>query len=446
MDKIQELKHRIEALWDRCEGLRATAQTERRDLTEAELKEVNGYLDDIDKLRILLVAEERAQQTMNALSEISRVVPPKPEPGRGNGNGNGNGTRSDDDDGKSKWSRFGEMLMAVRSAAMPGGKVDPRLLRAATGLSETVPADGGFLVNKDFSNELLQRTYTVGLLASRVRKIPISSGSNGIKINAVDETSRVDGSRWGGVQAFWQNEADTKVASTPKFRQMTLTLKKLIGLCYATDELLEDAAALEAVIRGAFADEFAFKVDDAILNGPGGGQPAGILTSPALVTVAIESGQTGVSLKYENIVKMWSRLWPRSVPNAVGLINQDVTPYLFTMNMAAGTATTQPVFLPPGGASDAPYGTIFGRPIIPLEQTATAGTPGDILLIDPTQYLLIDKGGMQSATSIHVRFVNDETAFRFVLRLDGQPIWNAALMPYKGANTLSPYVALATRA
>ena len=84
--------------------------------------------------------------------------------------------------------------------------------------------------------------------------------------------------------------------------------------------------------------------------------------------------------------------------------------------------------------------------MIPVEYCQTLGTTGDIILADFSQYLMIDKGGLQSASSIHVRFVYDETAFRFVYRVDGQPAWNAALTPYKGTNKLSPFVVLASRA
>jgi HK97 family phage major capsid protein len=81
-----------------------------------------------------------------------------------------------------------------------------------------------------------------------------------------------------------------------------------------------------------------------------------------------------------------------------------------------------------------------------VEHASTLGTVGDIALVDLSQYLLIDKGGMNSASSIHVRFLNDEMTFKFTLRIDGQPIWNSALTPAKGSNTQSPFVVLATRA
>jgi hypothetical protein len=48
-------------------------------------------------------------------------------------------------------------------------------------------------------------------------------------------------------------------------------------------------------------------------------------------------------------------------------------------------------------------------------------------------------------TSIHVAFLTGEQAFRWQLRHDGQPFWKKPLTPKNGTNTLSPFVALATR-
>jgi HK97 family phage major capsid protein len=87
----------------------------------------------------------------------------------------------------------------------------------------------------------------------------------------------------------------------------------------------------------------------------------------------------------------------------------------------------------------------MGRPVIPTEHNATLGTPGDIILADLTQYVMADKGAPTTASSIHVRFLNDETTFRFVYRVDGQPVWKKPLTPKNGTNTYSPFVALATR-
>ena len=343
-------------------------------------------------------------------------------------------------DEERKFRTLGEQMMAVYRASTPAGRIDRRLTtRSASGLNETNPSDGGFLVQKDFVTDLLKRAYETGVLASQVKKIPLSTTANGIKINAVDEDSRANGSRWGGIQTYWENEADKITASKPKFRTMELSLKKLTGLCYVTDELLQDSAALENVIREAFAEEFGFKIDDAIISGTGAGQPLGILNAGSLVKVEKEKDQTEI-ITVENLVKMWSRLWARSRTNSVWYINPEIEPLLYTLRVG-----DKPVYIPAGGLSEKPYGTLFGRPVMPLEQCSELGEVGDIILADLSQYILIDKGGINATSSIHVRFLYDENVFRFIYRVDGQPVWNKSLQPYKGSATVSPFVALAKR-
>jgi HK97 family phage major capsid protein len=223
-----------------------------------------------------------------------------------------------------------------------------------------------------------------------------------------------------------------------------MTLNKLMGLYYATDELLTDAAALGSIVEMAFAEEFAFMLDDGAIRGTGAGQMLGILNAACLVSVAKEAGQAADSVVPENIIKMWSRLWARSRPNAVWFINQDVEPKLHTMSITVGTGGV-PVYMPAGGLSQSMYSTLFGRPVIPIEQCATVGDKGDIVLADMSQYLTAVKGGIQAAQSIHVQFLTDETAFRWVYRTDGQPWWKSALTPYKGSNSQSPFVTLDAR-
>ena len=423
MKKILEMKAKREDARLKAMAVLNKAEAEDRFLSEDEQKDIDKYEEEI---RAWDESIGRAEKLLAIEPEDHSTEKPevKPTPAK---------------DNEKRFSSFGEQLMAAYRAAMPGGKVDERLsTRAASGLNETTPSDGGFLVQQDFVTELLKRTYETGILASKVKKIPISTNANGMKINAIDEDSRANGSRWGGVQTYWEGEADELTASKPKFRQMELSLKKLTGLCYATDELLQDAAA-KAVIRQAFAEEFGFKIDDAILSGSGEGEPLGILNSGAIVTVAKEASQTD-TITVENLIKMWNRLWSRSRSNAVWYINQELEPYLYTLKIG-----DKPVYIPAGGLSEKPYGTLFGRPVVPIEQCSAAGEVGDIILADIGQYLLIDKGGIKSASSIHVRFLYDENVFRFIYRVDGKPIWTKPLTPYKGSATVSPFVTLAKR-
>jgi hypothetical protein len=50
------------------------------------------------------------------------------------------------------------------------------------------------------------RAYTMGEILARIQKLSLSTSANSIKIPAVDEQSRVTGSRWGGVQSYWVGE------------------------------------------------------------------------------------------------------------------------------------------------------------------------------------------------------------------------------------------------
>lgn len=434
---LDEMRARRLDLAQKARSILEVCDEEQREQTIEEERLLKDYMERGEQLSARIEKEARVQ-ALEEETERTHREPTRPDVGEDE-------QRTAAGQPK-RFRSFGEQMQAVMRASLDPRQIDPRLsTRAVYGMSEGSPSDGGFLVQSDFSTELLKRAYETGQLASRCRRIPVSGNANGIKINAIDEISRADGSRWGGVRAYWTAEAGDKTNATPKFRQIELSLKKLTGLAYATDELLADAGALESVLMTAFSEEFGFKLDDAIMNGTGAGQPLGILVSPALVSVDKESGQPAATLQPENIIKMWSRCYNRSRLNAVWFVNQDVEPQLFTMTIAAGVGGAT-VYMPPGGLSAQPYGTLFGRPVIPVEQCSTLGTVGDIVLADLSQYVLIDKGGIQSASSIHVRFANDESVFRFVYRVDGQPIWHSKLTPFKGSsNTVSPFVTLATR-
>lgn len=431
MTKKEDLQKQLQEL-----EARLLEFQEKEEPTEEDLKTVNEVCDQIEEVRERIKILERTEEAVAAIRKPTSEPADPGQPSSGERRG---------------FESFGEYLIAVLQASTPGGRVDRRLVRAprdeeqrSTGLEESTPSLGGFLVQTDFSNQLITKTHTTSRLYNMVRKIPISANSNGIKIPGIDETSRANGSRWGGIQVYWLEEGGTKTASSPKYRIMELSLKKMAGLCYLTDELMQDAPAIGAYVSDAFSDEFGFKLDDSILNGTGAGQPLGILNAPCLVSQAKETGQVAATIVYENIKNMYARLYANGRSNMVWLINQETLPQLMAMSQPVGTGGS-PVWLPAGGASGKPYDTLFGRPVYEIEQCQALGTVGDIILADLSQYIMIEKGGMQSALSIHVRFVNDETVLRFVFRVDGQPLWNAAETPYKGSNTVGPFVALATR-
>jgi HK97 family phage major capsid protein len=354
------------------------------------------------------------------------------------------------DEGDRPFQSFGDQLKAIAKASVPGGNIDKRLLgvnaSAGAGAVEATGAEGGFLVQTDFATELMNNTFNNGVVMSKVRKRTLSSGANSIELNVgFDESNRANSTRHGGVIVGRSAELANTAASAPKWRKLRFVLNDMTGLFYASDDLLEDAAMLEAEVSGAFMEEFDFKYQDELINGDGAGKFLGILNSPALVTVDAESGQTAATLVFKNILKMYARMWAGSWQNATWYVNQDITPELLNLTIDVGTGGI-PVYIPPNGLSAAPFGTLLGRPIQPIEQAATLGTVGDIILADFAQYMVVNKGGTRAASSIHLKFDYNQTTFRWKMRNDGMPLWTSPLTPYKGtSNTQSPFVVLATR-
>jgi HK97 family phage major capsid protein len=359
-------------------------------------------------------------------------------------------------DGERHFRSFGEQLQAIAQYANSrGAKEDSRLIRAPselpgalsrapTGAGEVDPTGGGFSVQTDFASAIWMLAHDMGELLSRVNKIPISASANGIKIPGIDETSRLTGSRWGGVQSYWVDEGTAPTPTKPKFRMIEFNLHKLISTMYMTDELLQDSTALTAIAGQAFSEEIMFMTEDGIFEGSGAGLPLGFINAPALISVAKQAGQTTGTIVKENIDNMWARCLPRMRKNAVWLINQDCEPQLNQLNQAVGTGG-QLVYLPPGGLSGAPYASLYGRPLVATEYSSALGTPGDIALVDLSTYTLVDKGGVQAATSMHVAFLTDQMVFRITYRVDGKPMLTSAITPFKGTLTKSAFVALATR-
>ncbi len=350
--------------------------------------------------------------------------------------------------GEKPWASFGEYLSAVAAAAVdnPRRVVDPRLMASISGASASTPTDGGFLIRADWSLALMDKIATAGVLAPLCWTIPIGEGSDGLEAPFVNETSRATGSRWGGVQVYRAAEAASVTSAKPTLGKFELRLDELKGLFYATDRLLRDATALEAVAMKAFSSEFAFVLDDEIVRGTGVGQCLGVTVCPALVTVAKETGQGAQTIVAQNILKMYARLLASKIGKAKWFINQETLPQLFTMSVPIGVGG-QLVYMPPMGIAGAPYGTLLGLPVQPIEQASGLGTVGDIMLLSlADDYLLINKA-MSSASSMHVRFIYDEMTYRWTYPIVGRPILQSAITPYKAttATTLSPFVALAAR-
>jgi HK97 family phage major capsid protein len=428
-------------------AVKAYEDAHKERMTKDELAAYKALIDEVDNLKEQETLRERSdRQAAQAAAkdvEDGTVV-----------NKDGVRVPAQVKDGKGPFKTFGEQLLSIAAVTMSGdstGRSDPRLkfgqIKSA-GANETIASEGGFLVQEDFSTSLLNLVHETGGLINLVTNIPISSASNALKLPTIDETSRQRGSRWGGVRAYWLAEGEQKIDSKPKFAEISLGLNKLAALGYATDELLADSTALQAIMTQGFTEEIRFEVEDSIVNGNGVGKPLGFLNSGAVITVSKDSGQAAGTITFNNLVRMLDRLPVRSRRNAVWLVaDSQVETALYSLTLPG--AFGYPIYLPPGQNNQTPgnqtLGTLLGRPVMPVEYLPALGTVGDICLVDLSEYIMIDKGGVQAAESMHVRFIYDEMTFRMVYRVDGKPAWRQPVTTANGAITKSPFIVLQSR-
>lgn len=350
-------------------------------------------------------------------------------------------------DPKGGFEHFGHFAQSIYLAGKPGSAIskDAQKLEtwnkvAKTYIEESDPAQGGYLIPAEFKEMILDKAHTEDALETRCWNIPIQRAQ--LEIPAINETSRADGSRWGGVLGYWLDEGAQKQLSKPHYRKIQLKLKKLALLSVATDEMLEDSPfTIGTMLTTVMGKEIKFLLNEAIYNGTGVAQPLGFMASPSLITIP---RQVALRVTGIDLLNMWARLYAPSRGNAIWLCGQDTEPQIQMANFPGDTPLSEfPVMMPAGGFSQAPYSTIFGRPLIPCEHSALLGTTGDIALVDLSQYILATKAsGVKFDTSIHLYFDYDMTAFRAVYRVDGQPWWLSDLTPYNGGPTQSPFVVL----
>jgi HK97 family phage major capsid protein len=314
--------------------------------------------------------------------------------------------------------------------------------KAIQGMSEAIGSDGGFTVLPEFTTKIFSRIYSNDLLA---QTDGYTVGGNNMTFLANAETSRVDGSRHGGLRGYWTGEGNTITASKPTVRELQIKLQKVAVVVYLTDELINDSAqALEKYVTEKAADEFNFLIGAALFRGDGVFKPLGVLNAPSLLAITPEVGQAAKTIVTENITKMHGRFFQPFLQNARFYLNQDVLQSLNVMTLGIGAAGVS-TYLPSTGLSGNRYGDLMGVPKQPIEFASTLGTQGDIVLADLGQMLSITKGGIQQAVSMHVEFLTDQLALRFTMRVNAAPWENAPTTPYQGTNTQSSFVALSAR-
>ncbi len=327
----------------------------------------------------------------------------------------------------------GEFLMAVKGASQ--GQIAKQFQSVAY---ERNGEDGGFLVPEEIAQGILTKLSSTESLLSQTNQLKCSGNSLTINIDEAQPWNN-------GVQAYWMNEGGTFTPTKPVFKQASFKLQKLGALVVATDELLDDAVALESYIASAAPAAIMHKINGAIINGNGVGKPVGLLNSPFTIEVAAEDDQEADTIVARNIINMYSRMFPIARQGAAWYMNAQCEAQLLGLK----DDNDNFIYLSPGSQlNSTPYGLLMGRPVYPMMSAMPAlGDSGDIIFANLSYYSTLQKsaGGLKSAQSIHLYFDTEKTAFRFSMRIDGKVPFQSPVTTEYGSHTMSAFVKLEDR-
>lgn len=348
----------------------------------------------------------------------------------------------------SQFKDWGEYLYSVFRANHKDGAyrmTDPRLRyfkdeipagQETKQMVESVGASGGFLVPTEFLAQLQAVMGESSLV--RPRATIIRMRRRQIELPVLDQTGTTAGRpHWfGGMRAYWSEEAAAKTHTDAAFRKVSLVAHKLIMYTYASDELVDDAAvSLADFLSGpvGFAGCIAWNEDYCFIQGTGVGQPLGVIPAPATITVARAAGG---AIGWVDLANMVENFLPSG--NGVWFITQSAMADLIQLNGPAGN----PSYIWVPNAAEGVPGYLLGMPVVWTEKCPLIGNAGDVILADWRYYLIGDRQATTVESTQYDRWAYDETSWRAVHRVDGQPWLSLPLTYQDGTSQVSPFVIL----
>lgn len=270
-------------------------------------------------------------------------------------------------------------------------------------LSESVDADGGYLVPEEFENQIivgLDEANVIRSLAKVItthhdRKIPIAVGHS---------------------TATWTAENVAFTESNPTFGQKQIDAFKLTDLIRVSVELLQDAAfPLEQYIANEFARAFGIAEEQAFCVGTGVNQPTGIFTASGGAVGVTSASATAITV--DEIISLVYALKSPYRRNAKFLMNDATVSLLRKLKDNNGAYLWQPSVQ--AGQPDKLLGyDLYTSPYVPtVEAGAFAIAFGDF-----QNYWIGDRAGRTVQRLNELYATNGQVGYVATERVDGKVI------------------------
>jgi len=418
-ERFNDIQKRQAEGVEAMKGILEAADTEKRDLTEAEEADF-AYLDkEVERLKkdeartAKLINDEDLMNEPQRRVAIHNPNPPTTPP--------------------EEFRDFGEFIHSVRFN--PADRRLQDLYHSGEEQREQsmgTGTEGGFMVPNQFVGVLRSVEQQDGIFRPRSTVIPAGSPPDAtITMPVLDQSAGEN--MYGGVEVQWIAEGATKPATDAAIKEFSLTPKEVAAHVVITDKLLRNWPACQSVVGGLLRKAIVASEDTAFMNGTGVGQPQGVMSSGAVINY---SRATASTIALADVEGMYARLKMDGRP--VWIASQTTLPQL----MAMVDAGSNRVWYPNNDDGGLP-GTLMGIPIVLNDRAPALGSTGDLMLVDLAYYMIKDGSGPFLATSPHVHFTANKTVLKVFWNVDGQS-WLNDPIPLEGstANTVSPYIVL----
>lgn len=413
------------------EQIKNTESVEELKALSAEAEKLNSEIRDLEDMLKTIPAEADARTTA-VTAEIPNVVKET--------NVTERKAPAEVKTNEKVYRNFGEQLVDIKRVAMGYGET-PALAksqeqeRSILGMNTLTGSEGGYAIQSDFATEIMDSVVQSSEILSRVDRYSVSANANEVFVTMLKENTTAN--VFGGVQAYVVEEGAQIPDTKPALRQIRLALKKIAALAYVTDEQLRDAQFTGNLINRAFVLAIARLREKMIIEN--------VIANPGTTTIAKESGQSADTVVGKNFLKMRNALISTSRRNSIWTMHPDVAAELPAMYLE-GAHSDKFIYMPENGISVVGYDRLFNREIIESDYCSELGEKGDVLFWNPMEYLEIFKGGIETASSIHVAFDTAQQAFRAITYANGMCKYDEGLTINNSSTKRASYVTLAQRA
>ena len=275
-------------------------------------------------------------------------------------------------------------------------------------LSESVDADGGYLVPEEFENQIVRgidetniiRSIAKVITTAHDRKIPVAVGHS---------------------VATWTEENAAFTESNPSFGQKQIDAFKLTDLIRVSTALLQDSAFnVEDYIIREFSYAFGVAEEQAFCVGTGTNQPTGIFTENGGEVGFTTSSATVITI--DDVISLIYSLKAPYRKNAVFLMNDATVGLIRKLKDGNGAYLWQPSVQ--AGQPDKILGfDVYTTPFAP----AIAGGALPIAFGDFQNYWIGDRGGKTVQRLNELYATNGQVGYVATERVDGKVILPEAI-------------------